>query len=772
MGKGFVIDPVRSYTYGTSVEATNAYQDGYIFTGYTVQGDETLSNPFVVKETDGQDFYLTAHYTPITYTYSFDAMGGESTVSEGTYIYGKSYLIPSPSKESYNFIGWYTDYGKKLDTTSINIDEDTTLYAHYEPREYSISYDLRGGKFLEASPTSYNIESEDISIPYPHQDGYLFIGWVVEEQVAKYSDINYVVKTGSSGNLTLYAAWRKYTSDYGDSYIKSLDEFDIPDVYPYETSELIPGYVIPYNISSFSAKVFNDELVHSFGVEKINSTFSVMGDKNQYLVNKGETAIYKMAFDEEGIDLVLPESIVDIKEYAFAYAPLKSIASNTVTKVEMGAFMHSTIESFNLPHIERLEEEAFLECHNLVNANDSLLNVKYVGDKAFLDTSLVSVKLGEDVEYLGILSFGGSSLFHKLTSFECLSTKYETMEKVLEGQISSISIKIAQATNTMKEIFGGSEVNLNVLTLVGIENIPDEFLYQINAINELVSTVDFVTIGKRSFSYVEGSVIPTLERVISIGESAFEGCPNLGEVTLEDIEYIAPNAFKNSGLVKINIPLNIDKVEDIGDHVFEGCEELEKLIIASPLQIDKIGYLNRLFSDETFASKMDIEVQGEGTLPEKAFQNLFVGKSVTLKDDVSLSKYAFSNASSIQNVYFSHECNPIIPYGCFENASCLKNIDLTNVKEIGYCAFNNCPSLLSFTYEGLEDNTLGGSIKTVHDQAFGNLMKIEHIEVLGNEINFGTAVFNNDTFEIWIHEDDALSSEALKNFQGVVWNLH
>ena len=772
VGDGFVIDPVTSYTYGTSVTATNAYCDGYTFTGYTVGDDPTLYNPFVVKETDGVNFILTAHYTPNQYTYTFDPNGGTCDVTTGTYTYGQEYLLPFGVKDGYDFTGWYTDYGKKLES-KININENTTLYAHYASKQYKINYELRGGQFLGDYPTSYTKESEDISIPYPNRDGYLFVGWVVKNQASKASNINYKVSTGSEGDLTLYACWRAYTSSYGNSYISSLGDFDLPDVYPYDPSELIPSYVIPYNITSFAGSIFKEEAIGAFGVEKLNSTFSVIGG-NKYLVSKDETKLYRFAFSStaSGLDLILPNSITEIKDYALAYSPLDSVTSPYVTTLGEGAFNHSSIESFSLPNASVYNADAFLDCHNLVDVGDSLLNATYVGDRCFLNTKLSTVTVGNNVTYLGSESFGGSSSYHYLSSFTCLSTKYDSMENVFKGQTGTISLTLAKLTNSVKTMFGSTDVHLDAINLVGVKDIPDEFLYEITHINTLTDTVNIEMIGDRAFLGADVSLIPDLSKVTYIGTSAFEECANLEYVTLGDIKTIKANAFKNSGLKSINIPASIETIED---GVFEGCEELEKIIFESPLMLEKIGNVNRLFGEHTFASELDIEVQGEGTLPIKAFQNLYVGKSVTLGDKVNLSEFAFSNATSIESITFNHERNTIIPYGCFENASSLKTFDLTNIVTIYGYAFNNCTSLTTFTLGG-ENNTLDNTTLTnVGDHAFGNLLSINCLSIKktgsGPAITFGNAVFANDTLELDLYNSITLTPDTLIDYQGMIFNM-
>ena len=771
VGDGFVIDPVTSYTYGTSVVATNAYCDGYTFTGYTVGDDPTLYNPFVVKETDGTNFLLTAHYAPIQYTYTFDPNGGTCDVTEGTYTFGQIYLLPYGVKDGYNFTGWYTDYGKKLEN-KININENTTLYAHYEAKQYKINYELRGGQFLEEYPTGYNKESADINIPYPNRDGYLFVGWVTKDQANKASNINYTVPTGSEGDITLYACWRAYTSSYGNSYISSLGDFDLPDVYPYDVSELIPSYVIPYNITSFAGSIFKEEAIKAFGVEKLNSTFSVIGG-NKYLVSKDETKLYRFAFSSltSNIDLILPSSITEIKDYALAYSPLDSVMSSYVTTLGEGAFNHSAIKSFSLPNASVYNAYAFLDCHNLVNTDSSLLKATYIGDKCFLNTKLSTVTVGDDVTYLGSESFGGSASYHYLTSFTCLSTKFDSLENVFKGQTGTVSLTLAKVPNSVKTMFGSTDVHIDTINLVGVKDIPDEFLYEITDISTLTDSVNIETIGDRAFSGADVSLIPDLSKVTYIGASAFEGCSNLENVTLGDIKTIKAYAFKDSGLRTINLPASIETIED---GVFEGCENLEKIIFESPLMLENIGNVNRLFGEHTFASELDIEVRGEGTLPIKAFQNLYVGKSVTLGDKVNLSEYAFSNATSIESITFNHDRNTIIPYGCFENASSLETFDLTNIVTIYNYAFNNCSSLTTFTIDGEADNTLNDTtLRDVRDHAFGNLLSIPSLSIKGTPgtITFGKAVFANDTFEIDLYDSISLSADTLIDFQGFVVDM-
>lgn len=54
-----------------------------------------------------------------------------------------------------------------------------TMYARWEPIDYTITYNLDGGACNGGSctPTSYNIESATITLPTPAKTGYTFGGW-------------------------------------------------------------------------------------------------------------------------------------------------------------------------------------------------------------------------------------------------------------------------------------------------------------------------------------------------------------------------------------------------------------------------------------------------------------------------------------------------------------------------------------------------------------------------------------------------------------------
>lgn len=97
-------------------------------------------------------------------------------------------------EESYAY-SWALENGFKVSTEKLNVT-------------YNINYVLDGGENNSENPTSYKETSNTIKMRDPVKSGYVFVGW--------YSDSNYKTKvteiaTGSTGDKTLYAKWKKTT---------------------------------------------------------------------------------------------------------------------------------------------------------------------------------------------------------------------------------------------------------------------------------------------------------------------------------------------------------------------------------------------------------------------------------------------------------------------------------------------------------------------------------------------------------------------------------
>lgn len=115
--------------------------------------------------------------------------------------------------------GYDTSYGYGVVDVAMFVEELT--------REYTISYQLDGGTLPEGAVSTYNVQSDTVTLPVPEKAGYQFSGWYADEDCK--GDPVMEIPAGSVGDLTLYAGWQTdlstaVASVYVDGYAASLQE--------------------------------------------------------------------------------------------------------------------------------------------------------------------------------------------------------------------------------------------------------------------------------------------------------------------------------------------------------------------------------------------------------------------------------------------------------------------------------------------------------------------------------------------------------------------
>lgn len=180
---------------------------GYKFDGWKVSGNGSKmdGNTFTMGDADAT---ITAKYTPIDYTISYDLQGGSISNQPTSYnINTDTFSIPQPTKKGYTFIGWTGSNGN-TPQTSVTIKKGSTgnksYKANWQVNTYSITYNLDGGS-ISGQPTSYTVESPTLNIPRPTKTGYTFLGWTGSNGNKNQLDVS--ITHGSIGNKAYTAHW-------------------------------------------------------------------------------------------------------------------------------------------------------------------------------------------------------------------------------------------------------------------------------------------------------------------------------------------------------------------------------------------------------------------------------------------------------------------------------------------------------------------------------------------------------------------------------------
>ena len=177
------------------------------FEGQSGQTQATLEDGVIVFTYGDINYELLKK---INYTVTYDIDGKTTTA---TVVNGKLLEKPAdPSKEGYNFVGWYKDsgYTQPFLFEAMPITEDITLYARFEAKtagqsEYDVTLVVDGSETVyEARKT---LSGKVFDLPTPTKEGATFVGWWMSDyQSADKLTCEYKDQTLTE-DTKLFAVW-------------------------------------------------------------------------------------------------------------------------------------------------------------------------------------------------------------------------------------------------------------------------------------------------------------------------------------------------------------------------------------------------------------------------------------------------------------------------------------------------------------------------------------------------------------------------------------
>ena len=187
----------------------NPEKTGYNFAGWSGTGISTSAyapSVTVTKGSYGNRTY-TAHWSAIDYKITYTLNGGvNDAANPSSYTYADSVTIKPATRTGYTFTGWTGSGVTNAQQVSIakGSTGDRSYSAGWSIINYTITYDLAGGS-VSGNPTSYNIESNAITLQNPVKTGYTFAGW--QSNYYNGTELTVVIPKGSYGNKTFTAVW-------------------------------------------------------------------------------------------------------------------------------------------------------------------------------------------------------------------------------------------------------------------------------------------------------------------------------------------------------------------------------------------------------------------------------------------------------------------------------------------------------------------------------------------------------------------------------------
>lgn len=164
-------------------------KEGYSFGGW-YSGETEVAE--IAKGSTG-DMSLVAKWEVVTYTVSFDVVGGQE-VNLLTYTIETGIeILPTTSKEGYDFLGWYNGETKVTEITKGSTG-DITLTAKWDVQKFTVTFsDGVASQEVEYGAT--------VTVPTdPVKIGYQFVSWQKD-------GIDFDFESPVNENITLTAKW-------------------------------------------------------------------------------------------------------------------------------------------------------------------------------------------------------------------------------------------------------------------------------------------------------------------------------------------------------------------------------------------------------------------------------------------------------------------------------------------------------------------------------------------------------------------------------------
>ena len=190
-------------TFGSEPLQSKRY--GHTWVGWSSsEGGPIVTYPLAVATSNSVTLY--PKFTANTYVVTFNTKGGTPVAPGGTV--GEQIAFPTPpTRAGYSFDAWFSsgvDFSGGP-VTWWDKDNDSTLYAKWNPNTYSVNLNTKGGSAVSA--ISFVTDGAISTAPAsPSRDGYRFKGWAATETGTAMS---FPYSPGVMENITLYAQWEK-----------------------------------------------------------------------------------------------------------------------------------------------------------------------------------------------------------------------------------------------------------------------------------------------------------------------------------------------------------------------------------------------------------------------------------------------------------------------------------------------------------------------------------------------------------------------------------
>lgn len=202
------------YNVETELTANNFTRNGYKFVGWatSADGEKVYDDKAKVKELTDKEETVTLYavWTEDTFVIIYNE-NGAAEIEDGSYTFGTGVTLATISRNGYEFEGWFDNEGLSGDAvTAIGVDEfgQKEFWAKWSLKTYNITYGNTENVTSNNNPSSFDVETNTITLQDPTKNGYSFDGWYSDKDLTEKVT---TIEKGTYEDVTLYAKWNLVT---------------------------------------------------------------------------------------------------------------------------------------------------------------------------------------------------------------------------------------------------------------------------------------------------------------------------------------------------------------------------------------------------------------------------------------------------------------------------------------------------------------------------------------------------------------------------------
>ena len=206
-----------SLTNGGTMTIENPTRSGYTFKGWSISNTSTKLNGTTLTM-GNQNTTISANWERKSYTIKFNANGGTGNMQDVSVYYNVTHTLPTNkfTRTNFNFSGWATSAtggvvyrdGATVGNLTNESNNVVTLYAVWDPKEFTVQYNSNGGTSGSMQNTTSTKGKLKLETCMFVKENSIFAGWSLEaDGGVRYQNGETITNPGTSELVTLYAQW-------------------------------------------------------------------------------------------------------------------------------------------------------------------------------------------------------------------------------------------------------------------------------------------------------------------------------------------------------------------------------------------------------------------------------------------------------------------------------------------------------------------------------------------------------------------------------------